>query len=169
MGVAASGKTTLSKQILQKINSTYLDNNFIADAFYPDTRNGRNYMQLRPCFYNALYRIVRENLAIGNSVLLDVPHVKEIQNPQWRTFISDLVDKSQTKLIVIRCTCSEQSLKRRIEARGEERDKWKLDNWQEFAVEQPPDVYIPFEHLDVDTDNDLAENSVLALEYIFQN
>lgn len=166
MGVAASGKTTVSKLILERLHLTYLDNNFIVDAFYPDTRNVADYIKMRPLFYDILYRITNENLAMGNSVLLDAPHVKEMRDTQWQAYISEGVAKRKARLAIVRCFCDEQTLKKRIVARGEERDAWKLRNWQEFLKEQPLKVHIPFMHLDLNTDNKLDENAETAIRYI---
>lgn len=166
MGVAASGKTTLSKMILQKVWATYLDNNFVVDAFYPHTRTSAEYLKLRPQFYTVLYRIAEENLSVGNSVLLDVPHVKEIHDPAWRKFINKLVAQTNSKLVVIKCVCSEQTLKKRIILRGEERDTWKLDNWDDFLKEQPIDVPVPFDHQDINTEDELSSNVRLAVQHI---
>src|SRR5229473_148807 len=80
MGVAGSGKTTLATEILRSAWLVYLDNNFIADAFYSKTRTDPDYLKLRKNLYDILYRITEENLRVGNSVLLDVPHVTHIQN-----------------------------------------------------------------------------------------
>jgi len=165
-GVAASGKTTFSKIILQKLHMTYLDNNFIADAFFPDTRNDSAYLKIKPHLYEILYSITKENLLIGNSVLLDAPHVKEMRDPQWRSFISDMVTTLNAKLVVIRCWCSEQTLRDRIASRGEKRDVWKLHNWQQFMLEQPVQMAIPFDHLDINTENNLAENISSVMDYI---
>ena len=99
MGVAGSGKTTLSRGILRRIWAVYLDNNQIADAFFPNTRMGADYEKLRPRLYKALYMIADENLKVGNNVLMDVPHIKEIQRPRWRFFIKKLVAKTKAKLI----------------------------------------------------------------------
>jgi predicted kinase len=168
MGVAGSGKTTLAKEILRRVNAVYLDNNHIADAFFPNTRSGRRYERFRPNFYKALYAITEENLQVGNSVLLDVPHIKEIQTVQWRRFVKALTARTRSKLIIIRCHCSEQALHSRIRLRNERRDWAKLKNWQQFLTEQPLASAIPFSHLDVNTETDLALNAAAAVEYIVQ-
>src|SRR3990172_13211345 len=125
MGVPGSGKTTLSREILRHIWAVYLDNNHIADAFFPDTRSGVRYEKLRSRFYKALYTITEENLKLGNSVLLDVPHIKEVQAARWRAFIRRLAGKANAEMLVIRCLCSEQTLCRRIRSRGKRRDRPK--------------------------------------------
>jgi predicted kinase len=166
VGVAGSGKTTLAKEILRRLWAVYLDNNHIADAFFSHTRNGQAYEKLRPCFYQALYTIVEENLRTGNSVLLDVPHVKEMQIPEWRRFIKSLAVRTKSRLIVIRCRCSETVLRARLQSRGEERDRWKLAHWNEFLSQQPPAITPGFPYLDIDTEKDLATNVKSALRYV---
>jgi predicted kinase len=144
----------------------YLDNNHIADAFFPDTRNGLEYERLRPHFYKALYTITEENLKLGNSVLLDVPHIKEVQTQEWRIFIKRLVRRTKGKMVVIRCLCSEKVLHSRIHSRGEKRDAWKLKNWKKFLRKEPLEVSIPFPHLDIDTGKSSSRNTKAAVRYI---
>lgn len=166
MGVAGSGKTTLCKEIVRRLSVLYLDNNFIADAFFKDVREGAAYRKFRPHSYEALYRITEENLRLGNSVLLDAPHVKDVQTAEWRTFVKDLARRTKSRLVVIKCKCSEDVLRRRLIARGESRDGWKLRNWNEFIRQEPTDVAVPFPHLVVDTERSLAENTKEAARYI---
>ena len=134
MGVPGSGKTTLAKQLLSSLACMYLDNNFIADAFFKDTRTDSDYKTLRPRLYDVLYRITEENLAVGNSVLLDVPHVTHVQSAEWRNYIDSIVERHAARLIVLRCWCKEFVLKQRIASRGEERDVWKLEHWNAWLV-----------------------------------
>ena len=167
MGVAGSGKSTLAQNILRRVRAVYLDNNHIVDAFYPGTRNGRSYEKLRPHFYRVLYTIAEENLKLGNSVLLDVPHVKEIQSSEWRGFIKSLAARAKAKIIVIRCLCSERTLQARLVHRGEKRDRQKLVHWKEFLKEQPINMNLALPHLNVDTEKNLASNVRVAIRYIW--
>lgn len=166
MGVAGAGKSTLSGAIVRRIRAVYLDNNHIADAFFPDTRNGPHYKRVRPKLYKALYSIAEENLRCGNSVLLDVPHIKEVQTHEWRDFIKNLARRTKAKLIVVRCICSEEVLRARLGRRGEWRDEWKLKHWKRFLAQEPIDVPIPFPHLNIDTEENLAKNADIAVRYI---
>ena len=166
MGVAGSGKTTLAREVSRCIWTVYLDNNHIADAFFPSTRNGRKYHQLRPGFYKALYSIAAENLSIGNSVILDVPHIKEVQRPEWRSFIQQLAGSNGASLIILRCLTSAEMLRSRLSTRGERRDRWKLKHWRRFLESQPINVPIFLPHLDVNTEQSLPVNMTAIMRYI---
>jgi predicted kinase len=168
MGVAGAGKTTLAREISRRLSVVYLDNNHIADAFFPHTRNGPQYAKVRPNIYKALYTITEENLQLGNSVLLDVPHVKESQSPAWRSFIKRIVKKTNAKMVVIRCVCSENVLHSRIRLRGEQRDRWKLKNWDRFLIREPIEASMTFPHLDLNTENSLSTNLADAIRYILK-
>jgi predicted kinase len=168
MGVAGSGKSELAKAILKQISAVYLDNNFLADAFSPGSRNDEGYLAIRDNLYAALYRISGENLRIGNSVLLDAPHIRQAQNPEWCRWIQGLAADAGASLRAIRCYCREELLRQRLEARGEQRDRWKLANWHAFLAEQPPRTPIPFLHLDVDTERPRAANAARAVSYILK-
>jgi predicted kinase len=166
MGVAGSGKSTLAQHILRCVCAVYLDNNHIVDAFFPDTRSGHSYARLRPHFYQVIYTIVKENLKLGNSVLLDMPHVKEMQDARWRRFIKNLARRSKAQIVVIRCFCSDKTLHARLVRRGEKRDRQKLIHWNKFLKEQPLNMDLALPHLNVDTDKGLAANVRAATRYI---
>jgi len=168
MGVAGSGKSELARGILTQISAVYLDNNFLADAFSPESRSDESYLAIRENLYAALYRITRENLRIGSSVLLDAPHIRQAQDPEWCRWIQDLAAEAGAWLRAIRCYCREDVLRERLEARGEERDRWKLENWPAFLKEQPLRVPIPFPHLDLDTERPRAANAARAVSYILK-
>ena len=166
MGVAGSGKTTIAKGLLEEICACYLDNNFIVAAFFPNTRTDPEYVELRPRFYEILYRIAEENLRLGNSVVLDAPHIRQVQIADWRLFLERLLGRTASACALIRCYCSEDTLRDRLLRRGEQRDLWKLSNWEAFLLEQPLRVPIPLDHIEINTDEPADENVARALRYI---
>jgi predicted kinase len=166
MGVAGTGKSTIGARILERLCLVYLDNNFIADAFFSDTRVGADYTSLRPRMYDALYRVTEENLRVKNAVLLDAPHVTHMQRPQWQAFITNLVGRTSSNLVVLRCHCTEETLLKRLQQRNERRDEWKFANWNEFKAKEPMLVAIPFEHADLNTEEAPAANTEVAIDYI---
>ncbi len=166
MGVAGSGKSKLARAILEEIWAVYLDNNFLADVFSPESRTDEQYLAIRENLYGALYRITTENLRIGNSVLLDAPHIRQVQDPAWCSWIHELAKDSGAWVRAIRCYCRTEILRGRLEARGEKRDQWKLENWQMFLTQQPPRVTIPFPHLELDTEDVVEANAARAVSYV---
>jgi len=148
------------------LQAVYLDNNHIADAFFPEARHGKRYEKMRPHFYQALYAIAQANLELGSSVFLDVPHVKEAQAPDWWRFMKTVAKRTHSGLVLIRCACSEEVLRARLIARGEKRDRWKLAHWDEFLRAQPIRVDMPEPHLELDTENPVAQNARAAIRYI---
>jgi len=168
MGVAGSGKSTLARAILERIRAVYLDNNFLADVFSPASRTDERYLAVRGKLYDALYRIMWENLRVGNSVLVDAPHIRQVQDPDWCRWIQCLAEEADASLRAIRCYCREEVLRQRLEARGERRDQWKLENWPAFLAQQPCRIPIPFPHLELDTEQPPEKNVARAVSYILQ-
>jgi predicted kinase len=170
MGVPGSGKTSLARRVVEQVHWTYLDNNFIVDPFFAETRNAEQYSALRPTLYEVLYNVTVHNLSVGNTVLLDVPHVKQMQDPAWRERMHSIALSATATLKVIRCYCSEFTLKQRLRTRGEKRDIWKLDNWKEFLKQEPLRAPIPMAHLEINTElEDYTAAAQRVLIYVAAN
>ena len=164
-GVAGSGKSSVARGLLEYLQAVYLDNNFIADAFFPETRRGPEYRRLRPRLYRALYRITGENLSVGNSVLLDAPHIRQSRSALWYRSMMSLTEGAAAELVMIRCVASEREIRRRLETRGEPRDRWKLQNWETHLQSQPISGALPHPHLDLLTERNIEETVREALQY----
>jgi predicted kinase len=165
-GVAGSGKSTVARGLLEYVQAVYLDNNFIADAFFPETRRGLEYRRIRPRMYRALYRINGENLSVGNSVLLDAPHIRQSRSAIWYRSMLSLTMDAASELVMIRCVASEGEIRRRLETRGEPRDRWKLQNWETHVRSQPVAGNLPHPHLDLATERSIEGTVREALKYI---
>lgn len=168
MGAPGVGKTTLSKNIIAEETFVYLDNNFVADAISV-AREDWVYRKMRHVVYDTLYRIALENLKVGNPVLLDVPHVTHARSPHWPAEILAIVNQVDGILKVISCQCSEETLRRRIESRGEPRDVKKLRDWAAFLAHEPIYFDVPFPHIDIDTERSMDDQLAMALNYIRTN
>lgn len=166
MGCPGVGKTTLAKEYLKRYRYVYLDNNFIADAIDPNSRTSDYYLKFRPFIYPILYRVALENLRVGNSVLLDVPHVTHMQKREWHAEIAEIANSGGSGLKIVRCYCSETILKKRIKDRGKERDQEKLDNWSAFMEKEPLRVPIPLDHIEIDTEIPIVQQINLVSDYL---
>lgn len=165
-GVAGAGKSTIARALLACLHAVYLDNNFIADAFFAEIRHGSEYLRIRPRLYKALYRITDENLRVGNSVILDAPHIRQARSQIWYSSMLSMTEEAGAKLLIIRCVAPEQVIKARLEARGEPRDKWKLEHWEAHLRSQPIAGHLPYPHLDLMTHRPVEQTVHESLQYI---
>jgi predicted kinase len=159
MGVPGSGKSTLSRCVVERTSWVYLDSDFVIDPFYTDTRESADHQLLRPTFYQVVYNIAEQNLRLGNTVLIDSPLVRPIRDPAWWAGMQQLVSRAGAGLKVVRCFCDEQVLRARIEARGAERDRSKLADWPAFLTDQPIRRPIAVDHIEIDTGMEAKEHA----------
>ena len=165
LGAAGSGKTTFAQHLVPKLGCAYLNTDPIADIFFPGDRDSPTYKAANPSIYRALYDIAFANLKIGNSVLLDAPHVAQMRDPAWYAWISEETDRLAARLRIIRCFSDAETLRNRLQSRSEARDANKLSNWAEHIHDEPtrPPILLP--HIEIDTREDMSRNLALAMDY----
>jgi predicted kinase len=166
IGAAGSGKTTFAQHLVPKLGCVYLNTDPIADVLFPGDRDSPAYMAANPGIYRALYDIAFANLRVGNSVLLDAPHVAQMRDPEWHAWISEETDRFSARLRIIRCFSDEGTTKARLQARGNARDADKLANWPDFMRDEPLRSPIPLPHIEIDTRKDMNQNLALAIDYL---
>jgi predicted kinase len=150
MGSPCTGKTTIAEDLVRKIHAVRLWKDRLQDAPNP-ARDLQIYQAQREIVYAVMYGALEDNLKAGNSCLLEAPHVTQMREPPWRDMISKMVESTDSTLKIIRCYTSEEELKRRMIARKDPRDRWKLEDWQGFMKKEPIMVDIPFDHINIDT------------------
>jgi len=115
-----------------------------------------------------MWSVAEQNLLNGNSVLIDAPLVKEMQDATECERLRNFVESTQARLCVIRLVCSETQLRRRLESRGLARDLEKLKEWDTWKSEEPIWFAVPFDHHDMSTEDHHTENIEAAIRYIGQ-
>jgi predicted kinase len=147
-GHAGTGKTTLAKRALPLLSERsghdffFLDKDTAYGAFSshimglltgdPSDRDSPTYLQqLRNQEYSGLLDITRENLALGNQVLLVGPFTREIMAGKFFR-PAELGLPADTECRIAWIDLSSAEAKRRIEARHDARDEWKLAHWDEY-------------------------------------
>jgi len=176
-GVAGSGKSTLGKEIAQRlINSTLLSKDLIQNAFTEKERDGELYGFISGPTARVLLSFVDVQLSHGKIPLIDAPfsfnHQRTDEFRDWVSHFRKIAEKHHARLAIIRCLPpSEEELKKRIKERGYVWDQWKLDHWQDFLKRDPLDFPIPhndvYELITTSSSEELAEH--ILKEYLKAN
>lgn len=169
-GHAGTGKTSLAKKALPLIVAStgkdyfFLDKDTAYGAFSshmmglmtgdPQDRDSPAYLEhIRDQEYAGLIDIVRENLALGVSVVLVGPFTREIMSGKF--FQPELLALPATTICRIAWIDLEsEEAKRRITLRADARDAWKLAHWDTYLqrrVEPPVHQHLHrFDNLNFD-------------------
>ena len=166
LGSAGSGKTTFAQRLVRELGCVYLNSDTISEAAFPGDRDSPAYLQARPIIYRSLYDVAFANLKLGNSVLIDAPHVGQITDPEWRVWVTRETESLGARLRIIHCIADQETRRSRLEGRGEERDATKLVNWAEYVRGEPFRSPIPLPHIEIDTGKDLQRNIALVMDYL---
>lgn len=147
-GHSGAGKTTISRTLVRRLNELTRESYFLLDkdtaySKYssrvmglltgdPDDRDSEVFLrELREPEYNGMLDITRENLDIGVNVVVCAPFSVEVKSR--RIFdAASLGVPADTAISAIWVTVPEQVARERIEKRGERRDRYKLEHWDEY-------------------------------------
>ena len=122
----------LSKQIFKVANQ---ENNRSSDFF---EENIRDYE------YQVIVDLALEALDYDDTVLINAPFTEEIRNKEYMDGLRQKLAQKNSSIVVIwvetdKAVCHERMIKR-----NSDRDKWKLENWDEYIsgcnFEKPNDI-----------------------------
>ncbi|HLS56950.1 MAG TPA: AAA family ATPase [Zeimonas sp.] len=147
-GHAGTGKTTLARRAMPLMHARtgesfcVLDKDTVYGAYSakvmglltgdPDDRDSPMYLEnLRDQEYGGLLAIAAENLALGVNVLLVGPFSREVKSK--RVFDPAALGLPlDTRISVVWVALDEATAKARIVARGDARDRYKLEHWDDY-------------------------------------
>ena len=143
-GLPGSGKTTIGKIMATDLDALYIDKDTVSNSFTEailgaigcskDDRESALYLSnVREHEYNTMMALAMENLEIGNSVICSAPFISELNSKEWLTQCLLKVEKLNAIVNVIWIHVDENTAYDRIVARNASRDKWKLENWDDYA------------------------------------
>ncbi len=155
-GHAGTGKTTLAKRAIPLLAQRsgreffFLDKDTAYGAFSshimglltgdPADRDSPTYLQhLRDHEYSGLLDIARENLSLGQQVLLVGPFTREILAGKFFR-PAELGLPADTVCRIAWIDLPSEEARRRIAARNDPRDHWKLEHWDSYLQRrvEPP-------------------------------
>ena len=156
-GSPGSGKSTYAARLAAARRAVLLDIDTVTERLVrialaqsghsPDDRDSEYFKQtFREPIYDTLFDIARENLAFQDVVIVG-PFTREIKDRDWPSGLHRLLDSS-VEVHYVRC--APEIRRRRLEQRGNSRDRAKLEDWENhvryYGDESPP----VFEHVLVD-------------------
>ena len=152
-GLPGSGKSVLAKEIAIRTKSVYSR----IDTIEQGIRDLCNY-NVQGEGYRLSYRIAKENLMIGNSVVSDSCNPWKLTRQEWE----NVAIESNAQYINIEVKCSDKNEhKRRIETRKCEIEGLILPTWEE--VEKRKIEVWSEEHIEIDTANKTKDESINEL------
>jgi predicted kinase len=152
-GLPGVGKSTLAKCLAGKINAVYIR----IDTIEQGIRDLCN-INVQGEGYRLAYRIVEDNLKIGNSVISDQCNPVKLTREEWK----NIALKNNCEYIKIEISCSNKmEHKNRIENRKTDIENLKLPAWEEIMERE----YEPWdeEHIAIDTANKSVKECVNEL------
>jgi predicted kinase len=157
-GSPGAGKTTYGKALAAGLGAVFLDIDTATERLVrlalrqsggdPDDRDSADFKRVyREPIYEQLFDIARDNLPF-NPVVIAGPFTREIQDARWPQLLSRHLG-APVELHFVRCRPAVR--RDRLLARGDARDRAKLEDWDTYlayyAEEAPPKA----DHVLIDT------------------
>lgn len=138
----ASGKTYVSKQLAKKLKHVvYLDKDTLivlskqifAVAKEEYNRSSEFFEKnVRDYEYAAIIELALEALEYDDIVLINAPFADEVRNEAYMEALRNKLEMKNTRLTVIWVNTDVAVCKQRMIDRNSDRDRWKLDHWDEY-------------------------------------
>jgi predicted kinase len=147
IGTAGSGKSTIAQHLARKHAAAYLDKDSMSARFVeaalmsagydPGDRESNAFYRehILPLEYDSLLDVTGANLRIGHPVVVDAPFSPYLADPGFVAAAAERFDWPPVDIEVVRVRVSPATLQHRLRERGLERDRWKLNHWEEYWAE----------------------------------
>lgn len=179
IGAAGTGKSTVGKFLASKFHYCYLDKDIVANRFTGELLISRGYeptardqcdyykQSVMKLEYETLLHIASENLQLGNSVILDAPFLSYFED---KNYVLDSMKKFNWHNVephILEVFVQPDILKERIITRNNERDVWKLDNWDTFiaGINQKKCLWQGINHIRFDNSSPTIDESALLKHF----
>lgn len=147
-GGAGTGKSGVARGLVRRVpHSLLLDKDRILGEWVDrllaargedQDRDGRFYWEVvRPREYATLEAVAYDHLELGKIVVVDAPLRPELDDPAWMARVRDECAARGAAFLAVWVLAPTETARRRMAARAEPRDRWKLAHWEEFLRRQP--------------------------------
>lgn len=144
IGSAGSGKSSVSAALAAEFETVFLDKDVVCGRLTeslleiagtdPAGRDDNPVYQERvmDLEYQTLLAVAGDNLRLGRSVVVDAPFGRYLPDADFLETSSQTHEWPNVEWIVVRIVVDGSAIRDRVAARGLSRDRWKLENWNEF-------------------------------------
>lgn len=138
----ACGKTTLAKKLSVALgNVAYIDKDALnpfgmqicrlaGEDYNPDSEFFRR--EVRQIEYAVTVGIAVEALEFADTVIVNAPFGKELWDTEYMRSLKATAESIDARLSVVFIEATPELCRARMTERNNIRDKWKLENWQEY-------------------------------------
>ena len=149
VGITGAGKSVVGKLIAKNRGFTFVDKDTVATELTEvilenlsplkdkHERESSFYLEVvRPLAYESMLHIALENIELGNSVVVAAAFDEEIKNADFleeNEYMEAIRKLANIKVVHVHVDHS--TLLKRLIARNEQRDSWKLANWDSYVKE----------------------------------
>jgi predicted kinase len=176
-GGAASGKSRLARELVRQLpNAVLLDKDrllgpwvdriLLATGVGVDRDSPYYLNEVRPREYETIETIAFDHLQLGKVVVIDAPLAPELRDPDWVARIRAECRTRGAGLVAVWVAVSPETARRRLQARGEARDRWKLEHWEEFLATRRP--YDPPAHVSLVLENEEGESLPRSIGHLLE-
>ena len=146
VGFPGSGKSTVAKSVAQHFHATYLDKDSLCNTLTgamleshgePATARDNSELyrnRIMPAEYQTLFSAAHHTLSSTACVVIDAPFIAFLDDEQYMNQQRNHWQWHDVNIVVVEVFASEEVTKQRLISRGEARDQWKIDNWQQFST-----------------------------------
>lgn len=140
----ACGKTTLAKKLSVALkNVVYIDKDALnpfgkqicrlaGENYNPDSEFFRR--EVREIEYAVTMDIAIEALRYGDTVIVNAPFGKELWDAEYMKALKATAASLDALLYVVFIEATPELCRARMTERNNVRDKWKLENWEEYMT-----------------------------------
>ncbi len=147
-GCAGAGKTTVGKFIAEKMKWTYIDKDTVTRQYTDfilcshgsnegDRESSFYCDKIRPIEYDVTLKLCRENLELGNNVVLTIPMIAVVKDFNKFSEMINLtyLNRIDVEVRFVWINHDENLEYARVSRRNAARDRYKLANWYEYSSE----------------------------------
>jgi predicted kinase len=158
-GNAGVGKTTFALTLAREHKACLIDIDTSSERLVQaglgaagldkNDRDSEKYKMIyREAIHETLFAIAAQNISHTSCVIV-APFTKERRDPE---FLSICKTRVNAEVRIYYLVCGEAERRRRIQARGNPRDRDKLSNWELYSAEGQDPCPPPFAHVLIPTD-----------------